>query len=224
MGRLEDIWATRVTLASVQTATDLTAAHLEVGINAGSKALSAASISQVHHAHLHEVSRDATAAKQRAPAGGNAVLRLMVLATIWNAGWNSVKVVDMALSGKLEQDDIVSQGGRAVCRVHDDSLDSHRLYPRLPVQTIVTADVQNVDGWISLTKCAVSSTESPVVLDERSAANKVAVTSHGNHPWPMARLGLMTTDDLGVILVWCSWSKTATWWVDGSLSDSAQHK
>jgi len=221
--RLEDIWATRVTLAGVDAAANLATAHLDGGVDAGAEASLATIVHQVEHVHLHEVAGDATTAKEGAPAGSPAHGALPVLGTVWDADWNDVVVVDLDWSIKLHQRDVVSEGGRAVLRVVDDTLHSLRLNPGLLHVTIVTADIQNVDSRVGVAKWTVSSGDHPHTVDERTSANEATVASHGSHPAPIASNGLVATDDL---VVGCAGKRSLTtaWRVDGSLSGSSQNK
>lgn len=212
-GRVEDVWATRVTLAGINVATDLATAHLEGGVDAGTEALLATLVGQVDHVDLHEVARDAAAAEEGTPASGPAVSTSPILAAIWNADWDDVVVVDDELGGELHQSNVVSEGGRAVLRVHDDALHSHRLNPALGSETIVTTDIQDVGVDVGRTEDAVSSSDDPPAVDDRGAANEGIVTSHGSHPAVITCSSLVTTDDL-LLTRSSQRSRTATWLVD----------
>jgi len=165
-GRWAGVWAARVALASVLALADLTGAHLKVGIDRRAKASHATSVSQVQHVDLHLITRDATAREESTPTSCVTESALPVLATVWDAHWNDVVVVDREWSGESHQSNVVSQGGRAVLRVHDDTGDSHGLSPRLHVETIVNTTIEQVDSWVGVTEWAVSSRDVEVFVDD----------------------------------------------------------
>jgi len=221
--RLEDIRATRVTLAGVDAAANLATAHLEGGVDVVAEAGLAAIVAQVKHVHLHEVAGDAAAAEEGAPASGPSHFVGPVLVAMWNADWHDVVVVDNDLSGELHQGDVVSERSRAVLRVVDDTLHSHRLHPVLLGVTVVTANIHNVDTNVGVAKWAVSSGDRPPAVDQGGTANETTVASHGSHPAPITWLSRVTTNDLIVSRIVMR-SLTTAWRVNHGLSCSDQDK
>jgi len=211
---VEDVWATRVTLAGIDVATDIATAHLEGGVDRGAEALLATLVGQVQHVDLHKVARDAAAAEESTPARGPTHFASPILTTIWNADWNDVVVVDDDWHSGLHQGNVVSESGRAVLRVHDDARNLHGLNPCLQVETIVTADIECVGVDVGRAKDAVSSSDDPVGIDERRTADEGTVAKHGSHVTVIAWYGLMATDHL-LLASRLQWSETATWRING---------
>lgn len=211
---VEDVWATRVTLAGIDVATDLATAHLEGGVDRGAEALLATIVGQVEHVDLHEVARDAAAAEESAPASGPTHCASPILTAIWNADWDDVVVVDDDGRSGLHQGNVVSEGGRAVLRVHDQALNSHGLNPCLYAETIVTTDIEHVGVDVGRAEDAVSSSDDPADVDERRTADEGTVANHGSHVAVIAWYGLMATDHL-LLASRLQWSETATWRVNG---------
>jgi len=153
-------------LAGVLALADLAGAHLKVRVDRRAKASNATIVGQVQHVDLHLIARDATAREESAPTDSVTEFALPVLATVWDAHWNDHVVVDREWSGESHQSNVVSQGGRAVLRVHDDLSDSHGLSPRLHVETIVNTTIEQVDSWVGVTEWAVSSRDIEVLVDD----------------------------------------------------------
>jgi len=215
----EDIRATRVTLAGVQTLADVTAAHLRWLVEHVAEALFASLVSQVTQVHLSEGDGGRATAAGGTPASSRADLVVPLLGVVWDADWDDVVVVEGDIGGELHQSNVVSEGGRAVLRVHDDTLNSLDLDPVLVDQivTVVASDLNDVVGRVRAAEDAVSSSDKPSLVDDRAAADESVVTLHERHPAVIALVGdLVATDDLELVsAATVEWSLAAVLSVDG---------
>jgi len=116
---LAHIWAARVTLAGVDAFADLSTAHLQSSVDTSAEACRASLVGKMDHLDLLEVTGDAAAAEERAPAGSPAHATLPVLVGLRNADGNDAVVVELNRVSEVHDGNVVHERRRTVLSVHD---------------------------------------------------------------------------------------------------------